>query len=111
MPIQIKLEIIKQYRDQVFLRFERAEDCGKQVLNGERRCLHHVISPLDFNVTTHEQDFFNGINPKRTERSDNQPDRGVDENNFYNLHSDSTGKDNVWVRPIQGFCTYLLYNF
>ena len=57
MPLHHKLEFMEEYRSRIFLQFERVKDCGKPINNGERRCLHHVISPLDFNITTHEQDF------------------------------------------------------
>lgn len=52
-------EIGKQvdyYKNVVYSRFERAESCGKKTEDGERRCLHYVISPLDYDPPYHEFD-------------------------------------------------------
>ena len=47
---------MEAYRERVHRRFERRE-CGKETLDLETRCLHHVISPLAFDNRTHELDF------------------------------------------------------
>ena len=49
--------ILKDYQMLVFRRFERSGDCNKTSVDGERRCLHHVISPLSYDDQTHLQDF------------------------------------------------------
>ena len=46
------------YRE-IYRRFDRSGDCGRPVTNGEKRCLHHVISPLNYENNTHHIDFQN----------------------------------------------------
>ena len=57
MAIAQIASIVEAYRVMVYPRFERLEDCGKKTVDKERRCLHHVISPLDYNESTHHFDF------------------------------------------------------
>ena len=51
-------EMLDTYRKKIHDRFERPE-CGKETIDGETRCLHHIISPLAYDNTTHEFDFMN----------------------------------------------------
>ena len=37
---------LQQYLEKIFYKFERRNSCGKEVRSQERRCLHHILSPL-----------------------------------------------------------------
>ena len=47
---------VRMYKNELYRRFERQDDCGKGTVEGERRCLHHLISPLKYNPQFHEYD-------------------------------------------------------
>ena len=47
VPTDVLDETLLVYREQVFKKFERFEECGKVTVNQERRCFHHVMSPLE----------------------------------------------------------------
>ena len=40
---------LSEYAQLVFNLFERITDCGKETVMDERRCYHHVLSPLQPN--------------------------------------------------------------
>ena len=49
--------VLQRYQFEVFRRFERFNDCGKLTVDGERRCVHLVISPLAHDYQSHREDF------------------------------------------------------
>ena len=52
-------KIVDDYKAMVFQKFERLKDCGKITVDGERRCLHYVVSPLNYDPKSHRSDFSN----------------------------------------------------
>ena len=52
-------KIVDDYKAIVFQKFERLKDCGKKTVDRERRCLHHAVSPLDYDPKSHRSDFSN----------------------------------------------------
>lgn len=47
VPVNFMDEFLALYEKDIFSKFERHDECGKITEDQERRCLHHVISPLE----------------------------------------------------------------
>ena len=56
IPLQMIRKYVNDYKHFIHRRFERAVDCGKSTLDGERRCVHHVLSPFAYEFDHHHLD-------------------------------------------------------